>query len=95
MSFNNKIAVYLCSSLMFCSANLVMAEPNLKQAARENGNVAAKLDTRLQTLIEKGEGLIKADSAELAQSRSSSRCCHWRAGGIVFAQRQWLESVFS
>ncbi|WP_415242667.1 CFI-box-CTERM domain-containing protein [Zhongshania sp.] len=50
-----------------------MAEPNLKRAARENGNVAAKLDTRLQTLIEKGEGLIKADSAELAQSRSSGR----------------------
>tara|TARA_R110001592_G_scaffold6774_6_gene36744 strand:- start:23864 stop:26161 length:2298 start_codon:yes stop_codon:yes gene_type:complete len=58
---------------MVCSANLVMAEPNLKRAARENGNVAAKLDSRLQTLIEKGEGLIKADTAELAQSRSIGR----------------------
>jgi hypothetical protein len=73
MSFNNKTSVYLCLFLIFCSANLVMAEPNLKQAARENGNVAAKLDSRLQTLIAKTKVLKSAGSAELAQSRFSGR----------------------
>ncbi|MFQ3200823.1 MAG: hypothetical protein ACI9SK_001550 [Zhongshania sp.] len=73
MSFNNKTAVYLCLFLIFCSANLVMAEPNLKQAARESGNVAAKLDSRLQTLIAKAKVLKSASSAELEQNRFSGR----------------------
>lgn len=73
MSFNNKLAMYLCSSLIFCSANLGMAEQNLKQAARKNGDVTAKLDSRLQALLAKGRGLTSASNAELAQSRLSGR----------------------
>jgi hypothetical protein len=73
MSFNNKTSVCLCLFLIFCSANLVMAEPNLKQAARESSNVAAKLDSRLQTLIAKAKVPISAGSEELAQSRLSGR----------------------